>query len=297
MSRLIVLVLSAISLIGMGMPQVDAAPLPIASVTASDAQIPNVPENTIDGDLGTRWAAQGEGQWIEYELELCDTVALVKIAWYKGDSRVAWFDIMVSNDRSIWRNIHYGESSGTTLELQTVDIDDTPACFVMIIPYGNSRNDWNSITEVQIEGTSAVRLDPPGLLPVFAVSASDFQEPNVAANTLDADLNTRWAAKGIGQWIEFDLGPDWPKVDQVSIAWYHGNQNSWTFDIEVWDEEWGWILIYGGHSSGTTLELQHYRFYREWARYIRIVGHGNSKNDWISFAEIQFVYDQFRYPE
>src|SRR5881394_2670853 len=42
-------------------------------------------------------------------------------------------------------------------------------------------------------------------LPVILVTASA-DDGNVAANSLDNNLATRWSAQGDGQWIFFDLG-------------------------------------------------------------------------------------------
>ena len=38
-----------------------------------------------------------------------------------------------------------------------------------------------------------------------AVTAS-LDDGNIAENTLDSDLSSRWSARGVGQWIEYDLG-------------------------------------------------------------------------------------------
>lgn len=140
-------------------PPAESVPLPIAGVTASAFQDPNVPENTLDGDLGTRWSAQGDGQWIRYELTACDTVSQVSVAWYQGDVRTASFNVETSEDGVTWISAHSGSSSGETLDPQPVDIDDTFACFVRIVGFGNSQNNWNSITEVQIEGFDALPLE------------------------------------------------------------------------------------------------------------------------------------------
>ena len=131
----------------------EAATLPIFAVEASTFQVPNAPGNAIDGDLGTRWSAQGDGQHITFELELCNTVSGIKVAWYQGDNgRIASFDVQVSDDGSVWADVHSGQSAGNTLALQGVDFPDTPACFVRIVGHGNTVNDWNSITEVVVEG-------------------------------------------------------------------------------------------------------------------------------------------------
>lgn len=139
--------------------------LPIAAVTASSAQHPNVPGNAIDGDMGTRWSAQGDGEWIQFQLKRCETVSLVRIAWFQGDSRFASFDIEISIDGTAWTLAYSGDSNGQTLGFQEVDLTADPyACFVRIVGFGTSVNRWNSITEVEIE--DGIWVDGPEAVPV-----------------------------------------------------------------------------------------------------------------------------------
>src|SRR6266498_5661522 len=70
----------------------EAIRLPVVSVTAS-ADDGNVPANTLDGSLATRWSAQGDGQWIRFDLGSSVAVGSVKIAWYKGDLRRYRFEV------------------------------------------------------------------------------------------------------------------------------------------------------------------------------------------------------------
>jgi hypothetical protein len=86
-------------------------------------------------------------------LERCDTVSLVRLGWHRGDDRVASFDLETSTDGTSWTRVHSGGSSGGTLALQTIDIMDQFACFLRIVGFGNSINDWNSITEVELRRT------------------------------------------------------------------------------------------------------------------------------------------------
>jgi poly(beta-D-mannuronate) lyase len=290
MTRFLVCALFVLSFIGMEIPHADAAPITIAGVTASEVPEPeNVPENTFDGDLSTRWSAKGDGHWLQYELEGCATVGLVRIAWHQGDRRTARFAIEVSDggDAPEWWLVHSGTNSGDTLDLQEINIPDSDSiCHIRILTLGNSQNDWNSITEVVFEGPSGPDpVDPP--LPILGVIASG-DDGNVPGNTIDRDLNTRWSALGDGQWIEFDLGRGEPLFNQVSIAWYQGDGRSFTFAIEILSIEGDWWRIYGGYSSGTTLELQPHDFVIHQARYVRIVGFGNSRNDWNSITEVEF---------
>jgi len=129
------------------------AELPIVSVYASSIEGNNVALNTLDGDLGTRWSADGNGQYIRYDLGEVKMVSSVKIAWYKGDQRNAYFKIRAGTTTSNTENVYNGYSSGssgTTLELETYTFEPVSARYIRIQGYGNSSNSWNSITELEI---------------------------------------------------------------------------------------------------------------------------------------------------
>jgi hypothetical protein len=113
----------------------------------------NVPENTMDGDLSTRWSAEGDGQWIAYDMGSDGPVSSVQIAWYQGDVRSARFDIEVAAEgETEWRRVFSGTSSGTQTTLETYTFEETTARYLRIVGHGNSANAWNSITEVVIPG-------------------------------------------------------------------------------------------------------------------------------------------------
>jgi len=129
--------------------------IPASAVTAS-AHDGNVPANTVDANLSTRWAAQGDGQWIRYDLGAVKTVGQVRIAWNKGSERRATFDVQVSGDGNSWTNLlTRKQSSGSTSALETYDVTDSPGRYVRIVGHGNTQNDWNSIWETQVWGTGA----------------------------------------------------------------------------------------------------------------------------------------------
>jgi rhamnogalacturonyl hydrolase YesR len=124
--------------------------LTISSVTASDQQQGNPPENTLDTSLSTRWSAEGDGQWIAYDLGAITTIGGVKIAWYKGEERMTAFDIEVSDDGFHWTLAYSGHSSGQTTALEPYDFPDTSARYLRIVGHGNTSNRWNSLAEVEI---------------------------------------------------------------------------------------------------------------------------------------------------
>ena len=124
------------------------------SVTAS-ANDGNVPGNSVDNNLSTRWAANGDGQWIKYDLGTSRTVTRVRIGWYNGNMRSARFDLQTSSDNATWTNALTGAtSSGTTTQQQTFDFTDRGARYVRYLGHGNTSNLWNSILEFDIYATS-----------------------------------------------------------------------------------------------------------------------------------------------
>jgi hypothetical protein len=259
-------------------PSNGAVPLAVSSVSAS-ADDGNVPANTRDGDLGTRWSAKGDGQWILYDLGTVTLLDRVEIAFYLGDQRTQAFDVQVSTEGVSWTTVFGGNSSGTTNDLQAFDFADVSARYLRIVGHGNSQSEWNSLTEVTVWGW------PPSKLSVMGVSASA-DDGNVPANTLDGDLNTRWSAKGDGQWIQFDLGAV-SLLDRVEIAFYLGDQRTQAFDIQVSTDGSTWTTVFSGNSSGATTGLQTFDFEEVSARYVRIVGHGNSQSEWNSLTEVE----------
>src|SRR6266480_974971 len=145
----------------------DLTPLTAASVVAS-ANDGNVPQNTLDKSLATRWSAQGDGQWIRFGLGALATVDHLDIAWYLGNTRIAHFDIQVSLDTVTWTKVFSGQSSGQTLQLERYAFPTTSGRYVRIVGHGNSSSTWNSITEVAILSTAV-----PGLsVPVAAVTVN-----------------------------------------------------------------------------------------------------------------------------
>jgi glucose/arabinose dehydrogenase len=115
----------------------------------------NVAANAVDNDLNTRWSATGDGQWIQFCLGSAATVTGVDIAFYKGDTRRAIFDVLVSADGISWTNAATGlQSSGTSLNFESFTFTGRTAKYVRILGHGNNVNEWNSYAEVKIKTTT-----------------------------------------------------------------------------------------------------------------------------------------------
>jgi hypothetical protein len=145
----------------------DLAPLAATTVVASAYQDPNVPQNTRDGNLATRWSANGDGQWIRYDLGSTLTIGSITIAWYLGTSWQSAFELQVSLDGATWSPVYTGRSSGQTLQPERYDFPAVPARYVRIVGHGQWNGTtlsswWNSITEVAIYASTTGTPAPAG---------------------------------------------------------------------------------------------------------------------------------------
>lgn len=129
--------------------------------------------------------------------------------------------------------------------------------------------------------------DFPGGTPVCEPVSASGNDGNVPTNVLDNNLNTRWSASGDGQWIQFCLNAA-TTVSGVQIAFYSGNARTSSFDILTGSDGINWTTAAANVvSSGTSLNLETFTFSPRTAKYVRIVGHGNSVNAWNSYTEVK----------
>ena len=106
--------------------------IPINGVSVSSEEDGYLPENMIDGNFGSSWAATTDGdvswcwlwaapdpesfspRWAELNLGFMARVRSVKIAWLNGDSRSTSFDIWIKDGFRECVRVYRGQSSGTT---------------------------------------------------------------------------------------------------------------------------------------------------------------------------------------
>jgi len=133
--------------------------LAISDVIASgsDSSV-NLPKNTIDNNLNTRWSNLGIGSWIRLDLGIQKVICSVDIAWYNGNQRQNNFVISVSNDGTAFTNVFTGKSSGKTLSAEKYNLPaNTSGRYVRITVNGNTQNNYASITEIDVYGPSIIK--------------------------------------------------------------------------------------------------------------------------------------------
>jgi hypothetical protein len=153
---------------------------------------------------------------------------------------------------------------------------------------------WQRIGSAVVAGglalavASSVWADP---VAVAGATASAFQPPNVAGYAIDADEETRWSVKGVGEYLQLELA-ECGIVGSLQSKWYNGDKRRAFFDIEVSTDGIAWTnILADGESSGMNAGFETVDLPDTEACYVRIVGFGNSHKNpntalWTSLYEV-----------
>ena len=124
--------------------------MPVRYWASAEPQSANNINNIIDGDLSTRWSANGEN-YVIYELEDIKAVSAVDIAMHNGDARSQFFTLQVSEDGENFTTVYDNiQSSGTTNLPERYELNGINAKYIKLICYKTTVGDWNSITEMYV---------------------------------------------------------------------------------------------------------------------------------------------------
>ena len=121
--------------------------IPVSGVSASSDN-GNLPESTLENNLDTYWASEGNGEWLELDLGETRKIKIVALAFYLGSQRTADFTIQTAGADKEFTEISSFTSSGKTAGPQYFDIPETYCKYVRIVGYGNSESLWNSYSAV-----------------------------------------------------------------------------------------------------------------------------------------------------
>jgi len=124
-------------------------------------------------------------------------------------------------------------------------------------------------------------------LPIADVTASNNAESgNEANHVIDNNIDQRWAANGLGSFIQADLGSI-KTICSLGIAWYKGDVRHYNFDISVSKDGNAFTNVFSGTSSGQTSQMENYDFQDIDGHYVKVTLNGNSENEWASITEMK----------
>lgn len=118
------------------------------TIMVSNEQEGNEGENSLDGDLDTRWAVEGEA-WGIYQFKTPKTMSSVWLATWKSAQRKLIFDIEVSTDGMNFTKVWSGTTSVEEDVLEEFKIPAGTYKAVKIVLHGTTAGTWNSILDVE----------------------------------------------------------------------------------------------------------------------------------------------------
>lgn len=245
----------------------------VANVQAGTS--PETADKAADGDLNTTWSVTGASAYLTYDLGEARKVSQVDIAWLDGQNRSYAYQILTSMDGTDWTLVFDGESRRSSDSYEATWFAPVSARYVKLVSQGYT----SASGHVDQTAVKEMRIATP-YYKIEAVNAIIGR----GEDAIDGNTNTTWVAEGDGSWIEFDLGQ--PRVVAgLGSAWFKGNERVQKYDVLVSNDKSQWTAVFQGQNSGTTSKLEDIAFDPVTARYVRIVGHGNSVSFWNSLTE------------
>jgi F5/8 type C domain len=123
-------------------------------------------------------------------------------------------------------------------------------------------------------------------LPAAAVTESAHTGTYVSTNTVDGNLTTRWAGRGDGVWIEYDLGAI-KTLTLLRLVWFLGSARIYTFDVLVSVDNANWTIVLNRTQSAPNDAWQNYGLGNTRGRYLRIVGHMSTVDLYANISETE----------
>ena len=124
----------------------------IVEVTCSGRQNDiNVETNVLDMDYNTRWSCEPAGSYVTLELAEVSPVAYIGIAMYQGDERQSTISVQISEDGKNFKEVVTRYITSIMQNMEPIDLGGVyQAKYVRVLGYGNTLNEWNSITELRV---------------------------------------------------------------------------------------------------------------------------------------------------
>ena len=149
-----------------------------------------------------------------------------------------------------------------------------------LTPKGSAQPSYSSTPPTQCPGM--------GDLPIASVF-DDGNDGNPAINSIDGDLTNRWSSKGMGKTITYVLDRN-AEVRQLDVMWYKGHERVILFSVETSLDGQNWSMVLSNASSTPSPNFDTYNIENllsPEAKFVRIVGKGNSGSDWNSIVELK----------
>ncbi len=102
----------------------------------------------IDGDVSTDWSVNGPN-WISFDFGSPKLLKEIKLKWYLGAERYAYYKVEVSDDKLNWKTVFDGQSQMSD-DFETTTFAETTARYLRVFGNGNSNGTYTSIEEMRV---------------------------------------------------------------------------------------------------------------------------------------------------
>lgn len=175
---------------------------------------------------------------------------------------------------------------GANSEDVTVGVDENtsvePRKATLVVNYSESLKDSVVICQ-------SGRVGDEIKLPIIAAVASTEQDDggNIASNVYDGNFDNRWSGQGDGAEITLELDKQY-RISYIKVGLFKANERQTYFDVLTSIDNEHYTEARMDISSELSDDvLTIYDLPDTTAKYLRIVGHGNSTGDWNSFTELE----------
>jgi hypothetical protein len=166
-----------------------------------------------------------------------------------------------------------------TQQPSEVGVDDASSDVVSLDGESLDGGDTSDAMEAGSDATG-------GKLPIVNVISSSNVASHPPAASLDGDLSSWWAGSGDGVWIQYDLGA--PRtLTVVKLAWHVGGARVYTYDVLVSMDAVIWSTEFAGAHNDPANTLQDNWTDNVRARYVRVVGHLSSVDNYTNVSEAE----------
>jgi hypothetical protein len=188
--------------------------------TSASTHDGNVPANTQDDLLGTRWSSLGKGAWLTLDLGTSQPLAGAAIAWHLGDTRRNHFTLATSEDGTTFTQASAADSALTASAQTYRFTSPRKARYLRVTVNGNTLNDWASIAEARACGEDTPA--PPPTVPTTDSGPALPRQPYLQSVGTTSALVAFRTGVSCTPFVRFGEGSDISRTATAPAAgWQH----------------------------------------------------------------------------
>jgi hypothetical protein len=169
---------------------------------------------------------------------------------------------------------------------EAVEVQEPDLAKIVEVGFTDMKASASSAHSSRVDWMEVWGYSRPAPCTFSALQASNLFCQANAAFSSDGDLGTRWFSEGDNQWLRAELEKE-SIISTIDIAWWKNRERSAVFEVEVSTNGSNWeTALPLTISDSLARDYETYELPAEIrAKFVRIVGHGNSVNSFNAIME------------